>query len=178
VEGNGVFLFSAPLNTDNSNFRNSPLIVPVFYNLGLSPLKNPDLYYETGRDIEIKIPLQTQQDEVVHIVSETEDFIPQQRSLGDNVEINTNSLEIPSGNYSLEYRNEKQTYLSFNSPKSESKLEYNIPEETENIKIHQNIGAYFNELKVASQSHELWKSFVIFALLFLVVEMLLLKFLK
>ncbi|OEY71167.1 BatA domain-containing protein [Salegentibacter salarius] len=178
VEGNGVYLFSAPLNTENSNFRNSPLIVPVFYNLGLSALKSPDLYYETGKDIEIKIPLQTQQDEVVHIVSETEDFIPQQRSLGDNVEINTNSLEIPSGNYSLEYRGEKQTYLSFNSPRSESELEYNIPEETENIKIHQNIGAYFNELKVASQSHELWKSFVIFALLFLVVEMLLLKFLK
>ena len=178
AEGNGVFLFSAPLNNENSNFRNSPLIVPVFYNVGLSALKSPDLYYETGKDIEIKIPLQTQQDEVVHIVSETEDFIPQQRSLGDNVEINTNSLKIPSGNYSLEYRGEKQTYLSFNSPRSESELEYNIPEETENIKIHQNVGAYFNELKVASQSHELWKSFVIFALLFLIVEMLLLRFLK
>ncbi|HKL35212.1 MAG TPA: VWA domain-containing protein [Salegentibacter sp.] len=178
VEGNGVFLYSAALNNKNSNFRNSPLIVPVFYNMGLTALKKPDLYYETGKNTEIKIPLQTQQDEVVHIVSATEDFIPQQRSLGDNIEINTSALEITSGNYSLKYRDEEQTYLSFNSPRSESEMKYSIPKATENIKIHQNIGAYFDELKVASQSNELWKSFVIFALIFLAVEMLLLKYFK
>lgn len=178
AEGNGVFLFSAALNAENSNFRNSPLIVPVIYNMGISALKTPDLYYITGKNIEIKIPLQTQQDEVVHIVSETEDFIPKQRSLGDNIEINTNGLDITPGNYSLAYRNENKTYLSFNSTRSESELEYSLPEEKENIKIHANIAAYFDELKVANQSNELWKSFVIFALIFLAVEMLLLKYLK
>ncbi|SKB33937.1 N-terminal double-transmembrane domain-containing protein [Salegentibacter holothuriorum] len=178
VEGNGVFLFSAALNNENSNFRNSPLIVPVFYNIGAGTLRNPKLYYETGKDIEIKIPLQTQQDKVVHLLSKTEDFIPRQRSLDDNTEINTNGLDITSGNYSLEYNNENKGHLSFNSSRSESELEYNIPKQTENIRIHTNIGAYFEELKVASQSNELWKSFIIFALIFLFVEMLLLKFFK
>ncbi|MBZ9629829.1 BatA domain-containing protein [Salegentibacter sp. LM13S] len=178
LEGNGVFLFSAALNPDNTNFRNSPLIVPVFYNMGLTALKIPNLYYETGKENEINISLQTQQDEVVHIVSRTEDFIPQQRALGDNLEISTSGLEIASGNYSLEYNNENQTYISFNSPRSESELEYNIPKETENVKIHSNIGSYFNEIKAAGQSNELWKCFVIFALIFLTAEMLLLKYLK
>ncbi|APS39766.1 BatA domain-containing protein [Salegentibacter sp. T436] len=178
IENNDVFLFSAALNSENSNFRNSPLIVPVFYNIGLSALKTPNLYYETGQENEINIPLQTQQDEVVHIVSDTEDFIPQQRALGDNLEILTSGLDIASGNYSLEYRNENQGYISFNSPRTESELEYNIPPETENVKIHANIGSYFNEINAAGQSNELWKCFVIFALIFLSAEMFLLKYLK
>ncbi|WP_339646864.1 BatA domain-containing protein [uncultured Salegentibacter sp.] len=178
MENNDVFIFSAALNSENSNFRNSPLIVPVFYNIGLSALKTPNLYYETGQENEINIPLQTQQDEVVHIVSDTEDFIPQQRALGDNLEILTSGLDIASGNYSLEYKNENQGYISFNSPRTESELEYNIPRETENVKIHDNIGSYFNEINAAAQSNELWKCFVIFALIFLSAEMFLLKYLK
>jgi len=177
-ERNNVFLFSAALNAENSNFRNSPLIVPVFYNMGLMALKTPKLYYETGKEDNIKIPLQTRQDEVVHIVSETEDFIPQQRILGDNLEILTNGLDIASGNYSLEYKGENQGYISFNSPRTESELEYNIPQETENIKIHPSIGSYFDQVKAAGQSNELWKCFVIFALIFLTTEILLLKYLK
>ncbi|WP_286761868.1 BatA domain-containing protein [Salegentibacter sp. UBA1130] len=178
LESNGVFLFSAALNSENSNFRNSPLIVPVFYNIGLSALKTPNLYYETGQENEINIPLQTQQDEVVHIVSDTEDFIPQQRALGDNLEILTSGLDIASGNYSLVYKNENQGYISFNSPRTESELEYNIPQEAENVKIHSNIASYFNEINAAGQSNELWKCFVIFALIFLTAEMFLLKYLK
>ena len=141
-------------------------------------MKTPNLYYETGQENEINIPLQTQQDEVVHIVSDTEDFIPQQRALGDNLEILTSGLDIASGNYSLEYKNENQGYISFNSPRTESELEYNIPRETENVKIHDNIGSYFNEINAAAQSNELWKCFVIFALIFLSAEMFLLKYLK
>ncbi|PKD17053.1 hypothetical protein APR41_06360 [Salegentibacter salinarum] len=178
LESNGIFLFSAALNSENSNFRNSPLIVPVFYNMGLTALKTPDLYYETGKENEINIPFQTQQDEVVHIVSETEDFIPQQRALGDNLEILTSGLEIASGNYLLEYKGENQGYISFNAPRTESELEYNIPQEAENVKIYSSIGSYFNEIKAAGQSNKLWKCFVIFALIFLTAEMLLLKYLK
>ncbi|MBZ9728954.1 BatA domain-containing protein [Salegentibacter sp. JZCK2] len=177
-ERNNVFLFSAALNTENSNFRNSPLIVPVFYNMGLTALKTPNLYYETGKEDEIKIPLETQQDEVVHIVSDTENFIPQQRVMGDNLEILTTGLDIAPGNYSLEYKGENQGFISFNSPRSESEMEYNIPKETENIKIHPDIGSYFDEVKAAGQSNELWKCLVIFALIFLTAEMLLLKYLK
>jgi hypothetical protein len=178
LEENGVYLFSAALNPQNSNFRNSPLIVPVFYNIGLTALKTPNLYYDTGTENEIRIPLQTQQDEVIHIVSETNDFIPQQRVLGDNLEILTAGLDIASGNYSLEYKGENQGYISFNSPRTESELEYNIPMEKENIKIHPNIRSYFDEIKATGQSNELWKCFVIFALVFLTAEMLLLKYLK
>jgi len=141
-------------------------------------LKTPDLYYETGKENLIKIQLNTQQDEVIHIISETEDFIPRQRALGDKLEITTTGLDIASGNYALEYKEENQGYISFNSPRTESKLVYNIPGENETIKIHRNIGAYFDEIKASGQNNELWKCFVIFALVFLTAEIFLLKYLK
>ena len=178
VEENGVFLFAAALNEKNSNFRNSPLIVPVFYNIGLKGFKSPNLYYETGRDKEIRIPIDAKKDKVVHVISEKIDFIPKQRSLGNAVVISTDLLEVPSGNYTLEYNKNPKAYLSFNATRNESKLEYFLPENAKNIHIYQDINTYFNELKLASQSNELWKSFVIFALIFLMIEMLLLKYLK
>jgi len=177
LEQNNTYLFSAALNEKNSNFKSSPLIVPIFYKMGLSALKTPKLYYENTQATKIQIPLSTKQDEVAHLVSGEEDFIPQQRALGDKIELNTNSLEIPVGNYSVEYNKKKQAYLSFNSPRTESELVYQIPEKAEHIEIHSSI-AYFEKIKAAGESRELWKCFVIFALLFLITEMLLLKYLK
>ncbi|MBE7638921.1 hypothetical protein GUB10_01125 [Salegentibacter sp. BLCTC] len=178
VEENGVFLFAAALNEKNSNFRNSPLIVPVIYNIGLKAFKSPNLYYETGKNEKIRIPIDAQKDKVVHVISENIDFIPKQRSLGNTVVISTDLLEVPSGNYTVEYNKNPKAYLSFNAPRNESDLEYFLPENAKNIHIYQDINTYFNELKLASQSNELWKSFVIFALIFLIIEMLLLKYLK
>ncbi|TDN85854.1 putative membrane protein (TIGR02226 family) [Salegentibacter sp. 24] len=178
LEENGIYLFSAALNSENSNFRNSPLIVPVFYNMGLTALELPNLYYEINKEDKIKIPLRTGQDEVLHIVSDSQDLIPQQESLGNNLEINLGKLDIAPGNYTLEYKNENQGYISFNSPRNESKLEYKIPEEKGSINRHPNIASYFDEIKANDQSNELWKPFVIFALLFLTIEMLFLKYLK
>src|SRR5690606_39027524 len=43
------YLFSAALNNENSNFTQSPLIVPTFYNIGTSALKIPQLYYQLGQ---------------------------------------------------------------------------------------------------------------------------------
>src|SRR5690606_23064259 len=41
---NNNYLFTAPLNDKNSNFKNSPLIVPVLYNIAKNSLKLPELF--------------------------------------------------------------------------------------------------------------------------------------
>jgi hypothetical protein len=35
-----VYVFSAPLNIENSNFQQSPLIVPTFYKMAMTDQKN------------------------------------------------------------------------------------------------------------------------------------------
>lgn len=178
VEQNKNYLFTAALNSQNSNFKSAPLIVPIFYKLGLLALKNPKLYYENSQAEKIQISIPKRQDAVVHLVSAEDDLIPQQRNLGNSLEINTGSLEIKAGNYTVVYQEKNKAYLSFNTARKESNLVYKIPKKNENNIAHSSVEDYFKKIKAARESTQLWKCFVIFALLFVVVEMLLLKFLK
>ena len=50
VQSDGLFVFSSALNNKNSNFNNSPLIVPTLYNIGRQSLQLPKLYYTIGND--------------------------------------------------------------------------------------------------------------------------------
>ena len=50
VQSGGLFIFSAALNSKNSNFNNSPLIVPTLYNIGRQSLLLPKLYFTIGSE--------------------------------------------------------------------------------------------------------------------------------
>jgi len=45
----GIYLFTAAIINTNSNFKNSPLIVPTFYSIGANSLKSPKLYNTLGQ---------------------------------------------------------------------------------------------------------------------------------
>jgi len=50
VQSKNTFVFAASLNAGNSNFMDSPLIVPTIYNIGRQSLKLPKLYYHIGEN--------------------------------------------------------------------------------------------------------------------------------
>lgn len=175
---NSAFLFSAALNTDNSNFQSSPLIVPIFYQIGLQSLKKPQLYYSIGSDSRIDVAASLGKDEVLQLSNSTEAVIPQQQNFNNRVEISTTGLELKAGNYSVEAQNEKVGQISFNFDRKESELDYTNIEDIEAVETFNSVKEYFSQANAASQINALWKWFVIFALLFLAVEMLLIKFFK
>lgn len=171
-----VYLFSAPLNSDNSNFKNSPLVVPVFYNLGRSSLELPRLYYQVNRLNEIEVPIETEGDEVVNLVSGSENFIPAQQAFSGKIRLTTKDLPSTAGNFSIIYEEEKTGGISYNYPRTESSGLY--PEAFKNAEVYNSVSEYFDDIQSATQSEALWKWFVILALIFLTAEMLLLKYLK
>ncbi|WP_372917025.1 BatA domain-containing protein [Salegentibacter sp.] len=171
-----VYLFSAPLNSDNSNFKNSPLVVPVFYNLGRSSLALPRLYYQVNRLNEIEVPIETEGDEVVNLVSDSENFIPAQQAFSGKITLTTEDLPSIAGNFSIIYEEEKTGGISYNYPRTESSGLY--PEAFKNAEVYNSVSEYFDDVQSATQSEALWKWFVILALIFLTAEMLLLKYLK
>ncbi|MDT0676833.1 BatA domain-containing protein [Autumnicola musiva] len=173
-----LFLFTAALNNDNSNFRNSPLVVPAFYNMGLMALKPLKLYYQINESNQIDIPVSSAKDEVLTIASEEENFIPQQQAFSDRVQLTTDELPEIAGNYEIQYRDEVVGHLSYNYDRNESELEYVNLLSLENVEISNNISEYFETEIALSKITSLWKWFIIFALFFLILEMLLLKFLK
>ena len=178
AELNSVYLFTAPLNDENSNFKNSPLIVPVLYQIGLEALKKNQLYYHTGRENKIDIPVGMGKDRVLHLNSPETDLIPQQQNYSNRVEINTSNLPLEAGNYQVSSENTEIGNLSFNYDRQESDLQYSDLSEINGFNSYDSVEEYFSETNAASQINALWKWFVIFALIFLAIEMLLIKFLK
>ncbi|MCG9972518.1 vWA domain-containing protein [Christiangramia crocea] len=178
TESNSAYLFTAPLNIDNSNFKNSPLIVPVFYQIGLQALKKNQLYYQTDRENKIDIAAELGKDQVLHLKKPDTDLIPQQQNYSTRVEINTGNLPLEAGNYEVSNGNSGLGNLSFNYDRKESNLNYLDISDNRDLHTYNSVEEYFSEANAASQINALWKWFVIFALFFLAIEMLLIKFLK
>ncbi|MDX1542466.1 MAG: BatA domain-containing protein [Christiangramia sp.] len=178
AKSNSAYLFTAPLNDKNSNFKNSPLIVPIFYQIGLEALKKNQLYYETKSEARIDIPIELGKDQVLHLTNPEIDLIPQQQNFSNRVEINTANLPLEAGNYEISNNNSRVGNLSFNYDRLESDLKYTDISENNDINIYDSVDEYFSKANAASQINALWKWFVIFALIFLAIEMLLIKFLK
>ena len=175
-EHGNIYLFAAPLNSENSNFKNAPLVVPIFYNLGRSAISIPQLYYQVNRANQIEVPVESSGDEVVSFVSETENFIPAQKAFAGKVQLNTEELPATAGNFSIIYKGEGTGNISYNYSREESTGFY--IEDFDNAEVYNSVSEYFNNVRSATESKALWKWFVILALIFLTAEMLLLKYLK
>ena len=177
-QSNNVYRFSAALNSENSNFKNSPLIVPVLYNIGKQSLKVPKLYYTLGKENIIDIPTKMQQDDILTLVNANNSAIPFQQTFTNKVALTLNDYPKTSGIIAVQNKETFLKNLSFNYNRNESNLNYFDLSNIETAKVSESISSTINDIKSATNVNELWKWFVIFALAFLIIEMLILKFLK
>lgn len=178
LQSKSVYLFTAALEKENSNFINSPLIVPALYNIGLQSLPLPDLYFTIGEQNIFAIPVQMGQDEILSFKNDDESFIPLQQKKSNYVEITTSDLPESSGNYQVNKNDNIIQFVSYNYPREQGKLEYADPKTWEGARIHKNISDVLFLVSNENSTNELWKWFAIFAFIFLILEMLILKFLK
>jgi hypothetical protein len=178
IQDDALFVFSAALNSENSNFTNSQLVVPVLYNIGKQSLQLPKLYYELAKDNQFDIDVTLNADEILTLKSQTESFIPQQQNLNNKVAITTNDLPTTAAIYEVTDNNKTLEHVSFNYPRQESILRYQTLTNLENVHIESSIPQLFESIKNDTNVNALWKWFVIFALAFLVIEMLILKYFK
>lgn len=178
LEHNNVYAFTASINTENSNFQNSPLIVPIFYNIGKLSLNNPTIYYNIGSPNQIDIKVNLGQDEILEFKNTTEVIIPLQQTFNSKVQLFTDQLPNIADTYTVFNQDSVLTYLSYNFNREESKLNYLALNNSDYYALKTSLKDVIDDIKIANNVNELWKWFVIFALGFLVIEMLILKFLK
>ncbi|WP_276974384.1 BatA and WFA domain-containing protein, partial [Flavobacterium filum] len=62
------YVFSAPINKENSNFKNSPLIVPTFYNMAFQSAKSGINALTVGATSPITIDQLLSKDEIISVV--------------------------------------------------------------------------------------------------------------
>ncbi|MEH6536043.1 MAG: BatA domain-containing protein [Psychroserpens sp.] len=178
AQSGNAYRFSAALNTENSNFKNSPLIVPVLYNIGKQSLKTGDLFYTIGKENTIDIATQLQQDDILTLVNGENSVIPLQQTYNNKVELITNTYPNIAGIIAVQNKDTFLKNLSFNFDRNESNLNYFDTQNISNTTIDNSVASAISDIKSATNVNELWKWFVIFAVIFLIIEMLILKFLK
>lgn len=178
IEVNGHYAFTAPLDRVNSNFQNTPLIVPVFYNMAQQSLPTPTLYYNLGKANTIGVNTQLPKDHVLTIENDQESFIPLQMNYQNYISVTTGEYPTTQGMYWVKNNAEQLLALSFNHQRSESSSIYLSERHFPGDQTLQSATQTFKEIKSENNINELWKWFVIFALVFLCLELLILKFFK
>ncbi|WP_369998128.1 BatA domain-containing protein [Winogradskyella sp.] len=174
----GSYAFAAALNKDNSNFKNSPLIVPVLYNIGKQSLKLPQLYYSIGRPNTIAIDAVLGQDDILTLSSEDNSVIPLQKTFSKSVVIETEDYPNTAGILNVKNKEQILQNLSFNYNRNESNLNYRNLQNLGNADVNNSLANTISNIKSSTNVNALWKWFVIFAMVFLILEILLLKYLK
>ena len=177
-----IYYVSAALNKANSNFLNSPLIVPVFYNFGKMSFQYPKLAYRIYEENTIEIATEIGKDEILAIANTEDSFIPLQQTYQNKVLITTKEAPLKAGFYKVLKKATPIKDLAFNYAKEESNLNFLdinlLKDSNKNITIGASIKEVFNDIQKNNEVQWLWKWFLVLAIVSLFLEILILKFYK
>ena len=178
VGNTNTYAFSSAINSGNSNFKNSQLIIPVLYNMGLQSLKLSKLYYTIGQPNTIAIQTSIGQDDILTLDSDDASVIPLQKTYSKSVVLETEDFPNAAGILNVKNKDNVLQNLSFNYGRAESNLSYYDLNALTDTNVESSLATTINAIKSNTNVNALWKWFVIFALVFLIIEILLLKYLK
>lgn len=173
-----VYVFTAEINKTNSNFQNSPLIVPTFYNMAQSIQKTGVTALIIGENNPLIVNTLLSKDEIITIKNKQVKFIPVQQIMNTKVKITCADNPQQAGNYGIYKQEELLKNISFNYNRTESNLDEVNENLLSNYKTIDAIETVFDTIQTNRTDTEVWKWFVIFTLLFLVAEVFIQKFVK
>ncbi len=182
-----IYQFSSSLSSSASNFEKHALFVPILYNISLISYKLNNLYYTIDDNSFFNTPTSKNTSTIYHLKSDNLDIIPAERFVGGKKQLFVSEL-LNAGNYSLTSDDETIDVISFNYSAQESDpLTYTIDEiknifkrgNLQNFNINEsNLQDVREIVKKINLGKSYWKHCIILTLLFLLIEILLVKFLK
>ena len=173
-----VYVFAAPINKLNSNFQNSPIIVPTFYNMVQNAQKAGITALIIGENKPFVVETKIGKDEIVTVKNDQESFIPMQQILNNKVKITCNDNPKIAGNFGVFNTNQFIENISFNYNRTESNLANANPDAVSDFKEISNVNSIFDTLQANRADNQIWKWFLILTLLFVALEILIQKFVK
>ena len=173
-----VSVFAAPLNSSNSNFQQSPLIVPTFYKMGINSQNNGLNTQVIGYSQPYIVAAALSKDAILEVKNKDEQFIPVQQSISNKVKLQFNDYPEKAGNYEIFNGKEPIEKISFNYNRAENGTSNTNENLLSDYKTIESVSAVFDTLHSNRTDNQIWKWFVIFALVFLLTEMALVKFMK
>jgi hypothetical protein len=182
-----VYLFASPLLPDYTSLPQHAVFVPVMYKVAaLSKAFDRRLYHTTDEQI-IRLTLDSVVSNELFVMSnEEEEIVPNQRILGKELYLEVPSDIIRPGFYSLKSPSGTTEVIPYNNNGRESLLQQYTNEdltdmlENDNVSVldDQAFDRYTERVLQAHSGVPLWKYAVLLSLLFLLGEVLLIRFLK
>lgn len=192
VSGKGyVYQLSVSLNEKFGNFPRHALFVPCLIKAAFSSQGIHSLYHTIGRNEFVQIPAQTEYKDKVfrlHKKDSEMEIIPEQRIINTAAYIYLGNELKDDGIYEITMDGEVNMLVAMNYDRKESvpdfytttQLQQMIEEYqlTNYSLINANTETFKKELKESEEGIRLWKLFIILALVFLGIEIVLIRFLK
>ncbi len=187
-----VWLLAAPLAPTASDFATNALFLPTLYRLAQQSYRAPQaLAYTIGRQ-RLSLPVQVQEvrKDVFRLVHEAPDsaaFIPEQQVRDGRLSFTTPAELVQAGFYALRKPGEAARVLAFNFDPRESDLaQYSAAELKTALAANPRIHVYeagaglgaLEQLRADNLGTPLWKYALAAALLFLLAEVLLIRFMR
>lgn len=187
-----VWVFSFPLNEKNEAFARDILFVPTMYNIVLNSMPKQDISFIVGENNFFDIPRNLNIDlnsslEIENPLS-GDKFIPTKSISGRGIRIEFGEQISNDGHFLINNNGETVSSMAFNFNRLESDLRYfnstelkdkldlaQIQNNTIVAEVERNFSEIFDEIQNGKQ---LWRWCILFALLFIVAEVLIIRFWK
>lgn len=192
VNNGAVYVIVCPADLKYSNFVKHPIFVSGLYNIALFTNTSGDIYKTLGNNVRFEFP-KISTDKTMYTISSVDhnlEFIPEysHNIVNNTTYIQTGTHISEAGTYYLNHNKEIVSAVSLNFDRSESNLDFYSSDELNDIAISNKL---FNvsvlnkapellkdQIKKQKNGLQLWKLMVLLVLIFLLIEVLLLKFMK
>lgn len=173
-----AYVFTAPVNKTNSNFQNSPLIVPTFNNMALNAAKTGISALTIGQNQSQLLDALLSKDEVLTVKGTDTEFIPMQQVLNNKVKLSFGNYPETAGNFSIFKGDDNLKNISFNHARTESNLSNLNKNVLDSFTSASSVATVYNDITSSRTASQLWKWFIIGTLIFLLLELFIQKFVK
>jgi hypothetical protein len=187
IDKGKFYLQSAPDEKTYTNFMNHSVYVPVMYKMAFNSISESERLSYSLQESSVSIELDNNEAQQIYTLK-SGDFkiIPPQSVNGRRLMLEIPRLEMKSGIYELAAGDTVKKILAFNYGKEESYLDSYSADElkkafsaNKNVTVYdtQNSAGFLTDFKKDNIGIPLWKYCLILSLLFLMVEILLIRFL-
>lgn len=186
-QGGGIYLLASPLENTFTEFYNNAIFVPVMYRIAASSKHETNSLYHTLNDNFISFRMDSFNSAAQLRLIREEEIIPEQRIVGDRVMMDLPKFTMNQGFYKVVGGSDTLSLLAFNLDKKESLLDPMPPRDvkaslgdSKQVTIFESgtSDTFSNEIKERYLGTPLWKYSLILALVFIAMEIALIRFMK
>ncbi|MBP9069640.1 MAG: BatA and WFA domain-containing protein [Bacteroidia bacterium] len=192
IQNASVYLFSSSLSEKQSNFCKHALFVPTFIRIAVTSLRPQPLFYKLNANNAIRLRSEGLTSEAPpHIVGHGSkmDMIPEMRVINNYMNLFVDKQLALAGFYDVVWQGSVKQNLAFNYDRLESNLIFSTLEELKDIISknslknyslidHKNTSSVAKAIQLEANGTKLWKWCLLFSLLFIAIEICLIRFLK